>query len=101
MMLITSDVIVMHVRLTPYYIEYCHKNVLLNGVMNFVIFQDLLQIPSGTLAHLLQKVVSFAKVHVLSCWLCCQKGFICEVCNNPKVIYPFDMESTYRVSRGV
>lgn len=66
-------------------------------VTSFVTFQDLLQIPSGTLVHLLQKVVAFAKEHVLSCWLCRQKGFICEVCNNPKVIYPFDMESTYRV----
>lgn len=70
-------------------------------VTSFVAFQDLLQIPSGTLVHLLQKVVAFAKEHVLSCWLCRQKGFICEVCNNPKVIYPFDMESTYRVSRIV
>ncbi|PNF15729.1 hypothetical protein B7P43_G12079 [Cryptotermes secundus] len=70
--------------------EYLYEHVHLYSVA------DLLQIPSGTLAHLLQKVVSFAKGHVLSCWLCSQKGFICEVCNNPKVIYPFDMESTYR-----
>jgi hypothetical protein len=81
--------------------DYYYERILLYGVMNFITFQDLLQIPSGTLAHLLQKVVSFAKGHVLSCWLCSQKGFICEVCNNPKVIYPFDMESTYRVSRDV
>uniref|UniRef100_A0A6V7I186 RUN domain-containing protein n=1 Tax=Bracon brevicornis TaxID=1563983 RepID=A0A6V7I186_9HYME len=57
---------------------------------------DLLDIPSGTLAQQLQKIVTFARDHVLNCWLCSQKGFICEVCNNPKVIYPFDMDSTYR-----
>ncbi|KAJ9583383.1 hypothetical protein L9F63_022249, partial [Diploptera punctata] len=70
--------------------EYLYEHVHLYSVA------DLLQIPSGALAQLLQKVVTFAKGHVLSCWLCKQKGFICEVCNNPKVIYPFDMESTYR-----
>ncbi|XP_069693880.1 pleckstrin homology domain-containing family M member 1 isoform X2 [Periplaneta americana] len=70
--------------------EYLYEHVHLYSVA------DLLQIPSGQLAQLLHKVVAFAKGHVLSCWLCSQKGFICEVCNNPKVIYPFDMESTYR-----
>lgn len=62
---------------------------------------DLLDVPSGALAQQLQKVVEFARNHVLNCWLCSQKGFICEVCNNPKVIYPFDMESTYRVIREI
>ncbi|XP_043278921.1 uncharacterized protein Plekhm1 [Venturia canescens] len=57
---------------------------------------DLLDVPSGALAQQLQKIVELARQHVLNCWLCSQKGFICEVCNNPKVIYPFDMESTYR-----
>lgn len=59
---------------------------------------DLHDIPNGILAQQLQKVVEFARHHVMNCWLCSQKGFICEVCNNPKVIYPFDMESTFRVS---
>lgn len=57
---------------------------------------DLLDIPNGILAQQLQKVVQFARNHVISCWLCSQKGFFCEMCNNPKVIYPFDMDSTYR-----
>ncbi|XP_018362637.1 PREDICTED: pleckstrin homology domain-containing family M member 1 isoform X2 [Trachymyrmex cornetzi] len=57
---------------------------------------DLLDIPNGILAQQLQRVVEFAKNHVINCWLCSQKGFICEVCNDTKVIYPFDMESTFR-----
>ncbi|XP_031834550.1 pleckstrin homology and RUN domain containing M1 [Nomia melanderi] len=57
---------------------------------------DLLDIPNGILAQQLQKVIEFTRKHVVNCWLCSQKGFICEICNNPKVIYPFDMESTYR-----
>ncbi|KAK9301840.1 hypothetical protein QLX08_005948 [Tetragonisca angustula] len=57
---------------------------------------DLYDISNGILAQHLQKVVEFARNHVINCWLCSQKGFICEICNSPKVIYPFDMESTYR-----
>ncbi|XP_013193172.2 uncharacterized protein LOC106136994 [Amyelois transitella] len=57
---------------------------------------DLAQIPNGSLALQLEKVVSFAKGHVLDCWLCSQKGFICEVCRDPKVLYPFETGTTYR-----
>lgn len=74
----------------------------MNSLQQFVIllflFQDLQQIPSGMLAQRLLRVVEFARNHVLGCWLCSQKGFICEVCNNPQVIYPFDTDTTYRVS---
>ncbi|XP_050354518.1 uncharacterized protein LOC126776244 [Nymphalis io] len=57
---------------------------------------DLAQIPNGSLALQLEKVVQFAKSHVLDCWLCSQKGFICEVCRDPKILYPFETSSTYR-----
>ncbi|CAG9782852.1 unnamed protein product [Diatraea saccharalis] len=57
---------------------------------------DLAQIPSGSLVLQLEKVVNFAKAHVLDCWLCSQKGFICEVCQDPKILYPFDTSTTYR-----
>lgn len=56
------------------------------------------QIKSGELAALLQKVVEFGREHVSSCWLCSQKGFVCEVCNKPKPLFPFDVEHIYRVS---
>ncbi|XP_059474947.1 pleckstrin homology domain-containing family M member 1 [Neocloeon triangulifer] len=55
---------------------------------------DLQQIPGGVLAARLEAVVDYAKKHVMSCWLCNQKGFICEVCSNPKPIFPFD--NTYK-----
>lgn len=57
---------------------------------------DLHQISNGTLAQHLQKVIAFCKEHVLGCWLCSQKGFICEICSNCKVLYPFDVDTTYR-----
>ncbi|KAH1023525.1 hypothetical protein HUJ04_012713 [Dendroctonus ponderosae] len=58
--------------------------------------QDLHDIQSGTLASQLQKVVKFGRDHVFSCWLCSQKGFVCEVCNNPKSLFPFDVENVFR-----
>ncbi|XP_060594531.1 uncharacterized protein LOC132748885 isoform X2 [Ruditapes philippinarum] len=57
---------------------------------------DLLQVPTGSLASSLRKVIKFASKHVYGCRLCSQKGFICELCNNPKVIYAFEVDATYR-----
>ena len=54
------------------------------------------QVQAGTLFINLKKSISLAKKHVLTCVLCSQKGFICEICNNPRIIYPFDTDTTYR-----
>ncbi|XP_034251665.1 pleckstrin homology domain-containing family M member 1 isoform X2 [Thrips palmi] len=70
--------------------EYLYEHVHLYSV------SDLLQIPSGILAQHLKHVITFARNHVYNCRLCSQKGFFCEVCDNPKIIYPFDTENTYR-----
>ncbi|XP_050673209.1 uncharacterized protein LOC126971103 [Leptidea sinapis] len=70
--------------------EYLYDHVHLYTI------SDLAQIPNGSLVSQLEKVVSFAKIHVLECWLCSQKGFICEVCRDPKILYPFDTSTTYR-----
>lgn len=58
--------------------------------------EDLSQIKSGALKQVLKSVISFGKQHVLSCMLCCQKGFICELCNSSQIIYPFDTATVYR-----
>ncbi|XP_023955044.2 uncharacterized protein LOC112058433 [Bicyclus anynana] len=70
--------------------EYLYDHVHLYTI------SDLAQIPNNSLALQLEKVVSFAKSHVLDCWLCSQKGFICEVCKDSKILYPFETSSTYR-----
>ncbi|XP_063634562.1 uncharacterized protein LOC134805183 [Cydia splendana] len=70
--------------------EYLYDHVHLYTI------SDLVQIPSGSLLLQLEKVVNFAKTHVLDCWFCSQKGFICEVCRDPKVLYPFETSTTYR-----
>ncbi|XP_066296605.1 pleckstrin homology domain-containing family M member 1-like isoform X1 [Branchiostoma lanceolatum] len=60
---------------------------------------DLLQVTSGQLQQHLKKVVKHATKHVYKCQLCSQKGFLCEVCNSPNPIYPFETESTVRCDR--
>ncbi|XP_034863157.1 pleckstrin homology domain-containing family M member 3 isoform X1 [Mirounga leonina] len=61
---------------------------------------DLQQVIEGKLAPFLGKVIKFATSHVYSCSLCSQKGFICEICNNGEILYPFEDISTsrYRLS---
>ncbi|KAJ0181315.1 hypothetical protein K1T71_003400 [Dendrolimus kikuchii] len=70
--------------------EYLYDHVHLYTI------SDLAQIPNCSLALQLEKVVNFAKSHVIDCWLCSQKGFICEVCQDPKILYPFETSTTYR-----
>lgn len=64
-------------------------------------FADLQRIPKRVLADQLRKVVGFGRQHILECPLCSQKGFICEICQSNKVLYPFDIDTTYKVSYGI
>ncbi|XP_045708095.1 pleckstrin homology domain-containing family M member 3 isoform X2 [Phyllostomus hastatus] len=57
---------------------------------------DLQQVIEGKLAPFLGKVIKFATSHVYSCSLCSQKGFLCEICNNGEILYPFEDISTSR-----
>uniref|UniRef100_A0A5S6QA94 RUN domain-containing protein n=1 Tax=Trichuris muris TaxID=70415 RepID=A0A5S6QA94_TRIMR len=58
---------------------------------------DLQLVSTGKLQRRLMPVLEFGIDHVLfNCRLCAQKGFICEVCNQPEVIYPFQLTTTYR-----
>lgn len=59
---------------------------------------DLLQVPSGALQRTLEKAIKFARGHVLECNLCAAKGFICEICRDPAIIYAFDTDVTYHCS---
>ncbi|XP_035878859.1 pleckstrin homology domain-containing family M member 3 isoform X2 [Phyllostomus discolor] len=61
---------------------------------------DLQQVIEGKLAPFLGKVIKFATSHVYSCSLCSQKGFLCEICNNGEILYPFEDISTSRYLCG-
>ncbi|KAF5899626.1 pleckstrin homology domain-containing family M member 3-like isoform X1, partial [Clarias magur] len=55
---------------------------------------DLQQVIDGKLAPFLSKVIKFASSHVYSCSLCREKGFICELCHNGQILYPFQENAT-------
>lgn len=58
--------------------------------------EDLNLIRQGTLYDQLLKAVNYGEQHILNCVVCSVKGFICEICKSPKVLYPFHIEKTYR-----
>lgn len=62
---------------------------------------SLFQVIEGKLAPFLGKVIKFATSHVYSCSLCSQKGFICEICNNGEILYPFEDISTSRYCNSI
>ncbi|XP_005191584.1 differentially expressed in FDCP 8 homolog isoform X3 [Musca domestica] len=51
---------------------------------------DLEQTENGTLADYLHKVFNCFDKHIRSCSMCMAKAYICEICSNDEVIFPFD-----------
>ncbi|EYC08822.1 hypothetical protein Y032_0064g3547 [Ancylostoma ceylanicum] len=60
---------------------------------------DLILLHNGQLEKQVRGFLKHAVDHVMHCSLCRQKGFICEVCEAPEVIYPFETETTHRCPR--
>ena len=60
-----------------------------------------MELQSGALLPQLLKVIRKAIKHVKKCPLCCQKGFVCEICQSPSVIYPFQLDETHQVGAHV
>ncbi|KAM7345959.1 pleckstrin homology and RUN domain containing M1 isoform 1-T2 [Cochliomyia hominivorax] len=59
---------------------------------------DLAMIQRGTLYQQLHKAFKLGEAHILKCTLCSYKGFICEICNSSRILYPFHIETTFRCS---
>uniref|UniRef100_A0A1I7TSH2 RUN domain-containing protein n=1 Tax=Caenorhabditis tropicalis TaxID=1561998 RepID=A0A1I7TSH2_9PELO len=59
-------------------------------------FADLMDVKSGSLQRRLNHLLKHSINHVMSCTLCKQKGFCCELCTVNEVIYPFNTENTHR-----
>jgi len=55
--------------------------------------RDLEDVHSGRLVSLLASTVKFSLGHILKCILCSGKGFICEICRQDQVIFPFELDS--------
>jgi len=54
--------------------------------------QDLIDVNSGELLDYLRKVQAVFIKHIREdCKLCYERGFVCELCDNDEVIFPFDL----------
>lgn len=56
----------------------------------FYSLRDLVQVESGALADFLQGVFKAFGAHIRACNMCLAKAYICEICSNNEVIFPFD-----------
>ncbi|XP_053689806.1 differentially expressed in FDCP 8 homolog [Sabethes cyaneus] len=51
---------------------------------------DLVGIENGTLLNFLHTAHGAFERHIRNCLICSGKAYICEICNNDEVIFPFD-----------
>ncbi|XP_055708664.1 differentially expressed in FDCP 8 homolog isoform X2 [Phlebotomus papatasi] len=51
---------------------------------------DLVAVESGALHEFLNKIYDAFERHIRQCQICSGKGYLCEVCGNNEVIFPFD-----------
>jgi len=56
--------------------------------------QDMEQLHRGELVTTLQAGLRLCTRHVMSCLVCSGRGFICEVCQDKRPVYPFNLHST-------
>ncbi|XP_037879879.1 differentially expressed in FDCP 8 homolog isoform X1 [Glossina fuscipes] len=56
----------------------------------FYSINDLQQTESGALTEFLYKVFNTFDNHIRNCPMCKAKAYICEICSNDEVIFPYD-----------
>ncbi|XP_063700328.1 pleckstrin homology domain-containing family M member 1 [Culicoides brevitarsis] len=67
-----------------YFFNFVHKY----SIADFEMLAD------GQFENMLSSAVDFGFKHILNCQLCSQQGFICEICSDQTIIYPFDLDNT-------
>lgn len=58
--------------------------------INMYSISDLVGVENGTLPEFLNKVFAIFDQHIRKCELCAGKGYVCEICSNIEVIFPYD-----------
>ncbi|XP_068216110.1 pleckstrin homology domain-containing family M member 1-like [Palaemon carinicauda] len=56
---------------------------------------DLCLVGQGQLVSRVRQAVTFGRDHVSQCEVCSPRGFLCELCSEKDVIYPFQLGTTY------
>ncbi|KAF0751567.1 Uncharacterized protein FWK35_00032927, partial [Aphis craccivora] len=58
--------------------------------------QNLVDVKNGELGKKLQNLIAACNKHVFNCQLCQARGFVCEICNNNKILFPWDFRFVTR-----
>lgn len=58
--------------------------------VNMYSIGDLIGVENGTLVEFLNKLFAIYEQHIRKCELCTGRGYLCEICNNIEVLFPFD-----------
>ena len=52
-----------------------------------------MDINNGSLLPFLQRINSIFEGHIKQCILCKAKGFVCEICKQDPILFPFEKEA--------
>lgn len=88
--MITCDAVANEFKEKLNYRDYFYTSTHKYSIADMEILGD------GQLEKMFKSVVEWSRAHILTCPLCSQKGFICEICNDSTIIYPFDVDSTFQ-----
>ncbi|XP_031640638.1 differentially expressed in FDCP 8 homolog isoform X2 [Contarinia nasturtii] len=58
--------------------------------INMYSIADLIGAENGTIIEFLNKLFATFEQHIRKCELCSGKGYVCEICSNIEVLFPFD-----------
>ncbi|XP_055355866.1 uncharacterized protein LOC129601157 [Paramacrobiotus metropolitanus] len=78
-------------RLWPH--DHLHESIHVYSLL------DLLMTRNGSLIPKMKTAIQFGIDHVRKCFLCSQRGFICEVCRVGEVLHAFDTKDNYQCSK--
>lgn len=58
--------------------------------INMFSMADLIGVENGAVVDFLNKLFATFEQHIRKCELCSGKGYVCEICSNIEVLFPFD-----------
>lgn len=58
--------------------------------VNMYSIADLIGVDNGSLIEFLNKLFAMFEQHIRKCALCSGKGYLCEICSNEEILFPFD-----------
>lgn len=57
---------------------------------NMYSIADLIEVENGAIVEFLNRLFAIYEQHIRKCELCSGKGYVCEICRNVEILFPFD-----------